>query len=250
MTSKILFDSKTNFKTISLCVTLSEAAICCDLSPPSEAPGGGHSTTSPLTGLDWIRDFFTVIEYPVVGYVPPAILTEMHFDVRHSTVDALTSASGAASLLPVGRATLALGNVKVNCSLLDTGKDASISVSLEDVGLYLSPTPDSGLTVNLVNDAVCVCDVDLLEVTVNLRDNAGCHGPVTDLPEEELDVCISCNLLRLRTCSDTVVVMAELADHLAKVASNATAQQQSAASRERSREGSAGPPGLATNSFV
>ena len=36
--------------------------------------------------------------------------------------------------------------------------------------------------------------------------------------------------------------MAELADHLAKVASNATAQQQSAASRERSREGSAGPP--------
>ena len=36
--------------------------------------------------------------------------------------------------------------------------------------------------------------------------------------------------------------MAELADHLAKVASNATQQQQSAASRERSREGSAGPP--------
>ena len=157
-------------------------------------------------------------------------------------MDALTSASGAASLLPVGRATLALGNVKVNCSLLDTGKDASISVSLEDVGLYLSPTPDSGLTVNLVNDAVCVCDVDLLEVTVNLRDNAGCHGPVTDLPEEELDVCISCNLLRLRTCSDTVVVIAELADHLAKVASNAN-QQQSVASRERSREGSAGPLG-------
>ena len=107
----------------------------------------------------------------------------MHFDVRHSTVDALTSASsGPASLLPVGRATLALGNVKVNCSLLDTGKDASISVSLEDVGLYLSPTPDSGLTVNLVNDAVCVCDVDLLEVTVNLRDNAaGCHGPVSGM---------------------------------------------------------------------
>ena len=80
MTSKILFDSKTNFKTISLCVTLSEAAICCDLSPPSEAGSsggvGGHSTTtSPLTGLDWIRDFFTVIEYPVVGYVPPGLVT-------------------------------------------------------------------------------------------------------------------------------------------------------------------------------
>ena len=65
---------------------------------------------------------------------------------------------------------------------------------------------------------------------------------MTDLPEEELDVCISCNLLRLRTCSDTVVVIAELSDHLAKVASNATQQQQSVASRERSREGSAGPP--------
>ena len=104
-----------------------------------------------------------MIEYPVVGYVPPAILTEMHFDVRHSTLDALPADGHLAA---VGRITLALGNVKVNCSLLDTGKDASITVVLEDVGVYVS----AANTLNLINDSVCVCDLDLLEVSVNLRD--------------------------------------------------------------------------------
>ena len=114
-----------------------------------------------------------MIEYPVVGYVPPAILTEMHFDVRHSTVDALASADGSCLPMP-GRMTLALGNVKVNCSLLDTGKDASIAVTLEDVALYVTGASSA----NLINDAVCICDVDLLEVTVNLRD----QGPQVSLP--------------------------------------------------------------------
>ena len=117
-----------------------------------------------------------MIEYPVVGYVPPAILTEMHFDVRHSTFDALPAAADAHVAAAVGRITLALGSVKVNCSLLDTGKDASITVLLEDVGVYVAAPAN---TPNLINDSVCVCDLDLLEVAVNLRDQGPQVGGIT-----------------------------------------------------------------------
>ena len=196
LTTKILFDSQTNFKTISLCMQLSEASVSWDV-------------TSPPIWLDWLVDFFTVIEYPVVGYIPPAILTEMHFDLSHCTVDV--------TQLPVGRITLTLGNVKVNCSLLDTGKDASIAVTLEDVGLYMAAN-----TVNLITDSICICDIDLFEVTVNLREE----------PVEELDVSLSCNLLRLRTCSDTLLILAEVAETIATL--SATAAASGPASRESS----------------
>ena len=50
LTSKILFDSKTNFKTISLCVTLSEASASCDL---------GTESSDAMVWLEWMMDFFT-----------------------------------------------------------------------------------------------------------------------------------------------------------------------------------------------
>ena len=36
----------------------------------------------PSRGGDWInalKEFFTVVEFPVLGYVPPVVLTELHF---------------------------------------------------------------------------------------------------------------------------------------------------------------------------
>ena len=50
LTSKILFDSKTNFKTISLCVTLSEASVSCDL---------GNDSTTAMLWMERMMDFFT-----------------------------------------------------------------------------------------------------------------------------------------------------------------------------------------------
>ena len=122
LTTKILFNSKNNFKTINLCMTVAEASLVCNVS-------------SPPVWMEWLIDFFTVVEYPVMGYIPPAILTELHMEVKHSTVDVPKD--------DFGRVTLAMGNTTVMCSLLDTGKDASISITLEDLGLYLSSSKNS-----------------------------------------------------------------------------------------------------------
>ncbi len=47
----------------------------------------------------------------MVGYIPPAILTELRFDLRHCTFDVSHNT-------PVGRLTLALGHVRIHCNLV------------------------------------------------------------------------------------------------------------------------------------
>ena len=63
----MLLDTTTNLKSIQLAFQLTRLGL--QLSDPSPLP-------------DWLtalQDFFTVVEFPVLGYVPPAVLTEMHF---------------------------------------------------------------------------------------------------------------------------------------------------------------------------
>jgi hypothetical protein len=47
--------------------------------------------------------FFTVVEFPVLGYVPPVILTELHFLLEQSAVElAPPSAAPASAALCIG----------------------------------------------------------------------------------------------------------------------------------------------------
>lgn len=101
LTTKILFDSKTNFKTIALGLSLTEGSVVAS-----------SASIQPVL-IDWLQDYFTVVEYPVLGYIPPAILTEMHFDLKHCTFDL--------TYLTPGQISLSLGHVKVTCCLVDPG---------------------------------------------------------------------------------------------------------------------------------
>ena len=89
LTTKILFDSKTNFKSINLALFLTEGSVVAS------------SPTSQSVLVDWLTEFFTVVEYPVTGYIPPAILTEMHFDIKQCTIDV--------TYLSPGQITLSIG---------------------------------------------------------------------------------------------------------------------------------------------
>jgi len=48
---------------------------------------------------------------------------------------------------------------------LDTGRDVSIGLSIEDAALYASVDPDNFLTTS-----VCFCDFDYLDLNVSLLD--------------------------------------------------------------------------------
>jgi hypothetical protein len=97
-------------------------------------------------------------EYPVVGYIPPAILTELRFDLRRCTLDVFHKT-------PTGKLTLSLGRVNVHCNLLETGRDVSIGLTVEDAAVFASVDVDNFLTTS-----VCFCDLDYLDLNVSLMD--------------------------------------------------------------------------------
>ena len=97
LTTKILFDSKTNFKSITLGLSLTEGSVVAssasiqpvliDWLQVTKFKNLNFPPKNYLTIFHFFQDYFTVVEYPVLGYVPPAILTEMHFDLKHCTFD-------------------------------------------------------------------------------------------------------------------------------------------------------------------
>ena len=179
LTTKILFDSKNNFKSITLALFLCEGSVVAS-SPASLQP----------VLADWLADFFTVVEYPVLGYIPPAILTEMYFDLKHCTLDL--------TYLSPGQMTLSLGHVKITCCLIDTGNDLNITVAAEDLALFVSKNDTA---VSHLKSSICVLDIDSFDITVELREKKPCTI---------LDVSAAVQLLRLRTCNDTLVLLAAL----------------------------------------
>ena len=178
LTTKILFDSKTNFKTITLALSLTEGSVVAS-----------SASIQPIL-IDWLKDYFTVVEYPVLGYIPPAILTEMHFDLRHCTFDV--------TYLTPGQISLTLGHVKVTCCLVDTGIDVNINISAEDLGLFISKNDTA---ISHAKSAICILDVDSFDIGVNLQERE---------PAPILDVSAAVQLLRIRTCSDTLTLIASL----------------------------------------
>ena len=186
LTGKVLLDTTTNLKSIQLAFQLARVGLC--VRDAAQAP-------------DWIAalaDFFTVVEFPVLGYIPPAVLSELHFQLIQCAIELAPPPVAPAS------AALCIGRASISCSLLDTTRDASVSVSLEDLALYLSKeAAASG------DSAVCVADTDYLDLGVTLSE------PENGQSEEPtLFVTAAANLVRLRTCADTLQLLAELASGL------------------------------------
>merc|ERR1712098_57598 len=160
-----------------------------------------------------LGDFFTVVEFPVLGYLPPAILTEMHFQLDHSALQLAPP-----HVFP-SKAALCIGRMMVSCSLLDTTQDASVTVAVEDAALYLSKNGGHGVT-----DCICVADVDYVDLSVTLSEPESDPAKVKveeSKVEPTLFVDASVNLLRVRTCADTIQLITNISSGLVEQTPNA-----------------------------
>ena len=164
----------------------------------------GLCVRDPSTGPDWVNalvNLFTVVEFPKLGYQPPAILTKIHFQVDQRGLE-----SSSPNITPV-RAAICLGKVGISCSLLDTTADASVSINVEDAAVYLSKD-----LVLSVNSTVCLAD---LSVTISKPEHYHLRGQGLDSfslvpPEPTLLVTSSANLVIVRTSADTLQLLAQL----------------------------------------
>ena len=97
-----------------------------------------------------------------------------------------------------------MGHARVNCRLLDTGADVSITVSAEDIGLFVSKNETA---VSHLKSSICILDTDSVDVSVNLREK----------PAPILDVSLAGQLLRIRTCNDTIQLLTDFATSIPAV---------------------------------
>lgn len=210
LTAKILFDAKANLKTINLAFDFMELnAIIRSL------------VDSPVW-VNWLGDFFTVVEFPVDGYLPPAILTEMQFDVRKSSVELIPKVHPA-------RLAFTLGKARVACNLLDTGHDVNIGINLEDVCLFLARD-----SVDPITNSVCITDLDYLDLEIHLREEESINESGGVVLTPYLDVSAACNLIRIRTCSDTILILTEMFSRLLEEGPKKSDDQEDRNAREGS----------------
>ena len=154
-------------------------------------PSTGPSLTSSL------------VEFPVLGYQPPASLTEMHFQLFQCGLELAPP-----DVTPF-RIAFLLG---IFCSPLDTMAGASVSISVEGATVHLNKD-----SMSPIDSTVCLADIDYLDLSVTLsepeRDHLYVQGPAflsLGPLEHTLLVTASANLVRVWTCANTLQLLAKL----------------------------------------
>ncbi|KAK2180615.1 hypothetical protein NP493_435g00001 [Ridgeia piscesae] len=145
-------------------------------------------------------EFFNVIEYPVLGYTPPKILTEMHTHLWGCAVDYRPLS------LPY-RAVLTVETFSISSNIIAESPTSLLRFLIDDAALYISDKCDAK-EVDLRKNYVCVVDIGMFELSLRTSDGR-------DVKYPKLDLRASNNIVHIRTCADSCRALALLLNYLA-----------------------------------
>ncbi|XP_066590734.1 autophagy-related protein 2 homolog B isoform X2 [Prorops nasuta] len=154
------------------------------------------------TGTSWfaeLTDGLDVADYPVAGYIPPGILTELHLHLWDCTIDYRPIH------LPL-RSMVTLGSFSISSNIAAQTNTSTLRFIAEDIALFISDK--LGKSVDLRHDYVSVMDLSLFELSLRLNDKM-CGGA------PRIDLRASNNILHLRTCSDSGLALTQLLTYFA-----------------------------------
>nr|CAD7434456.1 unnamed protein product [Timema monikensis] len=149
-----------------------------------------------------VMDFFDVMDYPVAGYNPPGVITELHMHFWDCAVDYRPLHLPLKSMITVGTFSVS-SNIaaQTNSSTLRfIAEDAALFIT-DKIGAKYQSSP-----VDLRKDYVCVVDLGLFELSLRLCDKTS--GQNSDSPR--VDLRASNNVLHVHTCSDSAKALTEL----------------------------------------
>ncbi|GFG37838.1 hypothetical protein Cfor_03151 [Coptotermes formosanus] len=163
--------------------------------------------TSNHSWFTQMVDFFDVINYPVHGYVPLEVITELHMHLWDCAVDYRPVHLPLKSVISVGSFSIS-SNIaaQTNTSTLRfMAEDAALFISNKTGSRHLSPPVD------LQRDYVCVLDLGLFELSLRLYDRAG----EQNRSSPRVDLRASINVLHIRTCADSGKALTDLLTYFA-----------------------------------
>ncbi|XP_069036336.1 autophagy-related protein 2 homolog A isoform X2 [Lepisosteus oculatus] len=147
-------------------------------------------------------DFLDVIDEPILGYTPPAVITVLHTHLLSCAVDYRPL------YLPV-RMLFTAESFSLSSNIIVDTATFHLRFILDDSALYLSDRCDSD-TVDLRRDYVCVLDIDLLELAITTWR----ASEDSKLTQPLFELRCSNNVVHLHTCADSCATLVNLLQYL------------------------------------
>ncbi|XP_077315666.1 autophagy-related protein 2 homolog A [Lithobates pipiens] len=149
-----------------------------------------------------IMDLLDVVDEPILGYTPPAVITILHTHLFSCAVDYRPLYLPIRVLLTAETFTLSSNIVVDTATFL-------LRFILDDSALYLSDKCEADVT-DLKKDYVCVLDVDLLELVITTwKGNAS-----SKLTQPLFELRCSNNVLHIHTCADSCAMLVNLIQYV------------------------------------
>ncbi|XP_055617380.1 autophagy-related protein 2 homolog B [Toxorhynchites rutilus septentrionalis] len=185
-----------------------------------------HHTTLPQHWwLTQLRDMFDVSDYPVPGYTPLGVATEMHLHLWDCAID-------YRPLYFPYRAVISIGSYMISSNITTENSGLTLKFIAEEAALCLAPqnvsppnvkhdkeqqsrrssfsffNDDNKVTALPSTELVCLVEVGLFEISLQLQEKATSSLPKFDLRTTMTDV-------HLRSCADSGQALALLIGYLA-----------------------------------
>ncbi|CAO1344881.1 unnamed protein product [Diamesa serratosioi] len=169
-----------------------------------------NSSLAEHSWLTQIMDMFDIKDYPVPGFFPLTVLTELHVHLWDVSVD----------YRPIHfpfRAIITVGSLMVSSNLASGSSGLSLRFVAEESTLSLAPQAintdkekqeENKITVLPSTELICIADLGLFEISLLLQEKVTITSPKFDLRSSIKD-------LHLRTCSDSGKAFLEFIGYLA-----------------------------------
>ena len=181
----------------------------------------GHSFWEQLI------DIFDVKDTPVLGYKPPAFLTEVHFHLNDCAID-------YKPLHINTRAIATIGSFALSSNVAANSPQSVLQIIMDYVNIYLSDNC-SERHVDLRQNFVNVLTIGLLELGLKLRSREYTSNKKS-MEFPDLELTISNGQLQMWTCADSCALLAALIRYIADdgdiVMSEAYSEEQTLTSSE------------------
>ncbi|XP_049877954.1 autophagy-related protein 2 homolog A isoform X2 [Pectinophora gossypiella] len=172
-----------------------------------------HRGDKGIAWLTQLMDVIDVLDYPVPGYTPSTVLSELHVHLWDCAIDYRPL------YLPI-RTVITLGNFTVSSNLIAATNTSCLRFLAQECTLFLShlqgtksnttvPQDDDKLP-DVHKDYICVVDVGLFELSLRMEDKATCTNE-----QPQVDLSASNNMVTLYTCWDSASALCRLLTYVA-----------------------------------
>lgn len=153
---------------------------------------------APQMWISQLIQFLKVNNFPVKGYIPPAVVTELHLNLSNCGIDYRPFK------LPY-RTALTVENFNMSCNVTATTPSFNFRIISEELRLHLSNNIEAK-KIDLRKNYVCVIESGLIDISIRTS--------VDEKDNPKLEMFISNNKVHIRTCVDSFKALLDLINYL------------------------------------